>query len=310
MKTTNKRYARGAAYGLAAVVIWSSWHVITRLTVTTTLDAWDVTALRYIVAGTLLFPVLVRRGIAASRLGWFPLAVLVIGLGSPYALVAAAGLGFAPAYDSGSLNPGCMPLFVALIASAITRERPSAAQLIGLFLILAGVLVIMVWDGTEWNVWRLVGDLLFLLAAFLSGASTVVMREARLDPLYAAALICTGSLLIYLPVYVPLYGAHLTQVSLSEIVVQAIFQGVIVTIIALLLYGRAVMLLGAPGAAAFGALVPVIAALSGIALLDEWPSATGWVAIGLISAGVYLASGAPLPEWLGNKRWLWANKNY
>jgi hypothetical protein len=63
----------------------------------------------------------------------------VSGLGAPYALVAT-GLQFAPAYDQGALNPGCMPLFVALIvtidAHAILRvnetiqtSRPSTPTL-------------------------------------------------------------------------------------------------------------------------------------------------------------------------------------
>jgi len=43
----------------------------------------------------------------------FGLAVIITGLGAPYALVAASGLRFAPAYDQRALNPGCMPLFVA-----------------------------------------------------------------------------------------------------------------------------------------------------------------------------------------------------
>src|SRR5262249_52691305 len=38
---------------------------------------------------------------------------------TPYALVVAVGLRFAPAYDAGALNPGCMPLFVALIAAIV-----------------------------------------------------------------------------------------------------------------------------------------------------------------------------------------------
>src|SRR5271166_4056432 len=42
---------------------------------------------------------------------------IIAGTGAPYALVAAAGLHFAPACDGGALNPGCMPLFVALIAA-------------------------------------------------------------------------------------------------------------------------------------------------------------------------------------------------
>jgi drug/metabolite transporter (DMT)-like permease len=60
---------------------------------------------------------------------------------------------------------------------------------------------------------------------------------------------------------------------------------------------RAVAILGASGGAAFGALVPALSALSAIPLLDEWPNETAWVGIVLISAGVYLTSGAALPSW-------------
>jgi drug/metabolite transporter (DMT)-like permease len=69
-----------------------------------------------------------------------------------------------------------------------------------------------------------------------------------------------------------------------------------VTIVSLLLYGRAVAILGASGAAAFGALVPALSALLAIPLLDEWPNETDWVGIVLISAGVDLTSGGPLPS--------------
>ncbi|HEV3183495.1 MAG TPA: DMT family transporter, partial [Xanthobacteraceae bacterium] len=136
-------YLKGAVYGLAAVSIWAGWSVMTRLAVTTSLDAWDVAALRFGVAGVLLAPVVARRGLARERLGWFGLAVLIAGVGAPYVLVAAGGLQFAPASDQGALNPGCMPLFVALLAVLVLGETLSAAQKSGLWLIAAGALVIV-----------------------------------------------------------------------------------------------------------------------------------------------------------------------
>jgi len=60
------------------------------------------------------------------------------------------------------------------------------------------------------------------------------------------------------------------------------------------LYG--LLCLTATAGAAFGALVPALSALLAIPLLGELPGATDWVAIILISAGVYLASGGPLPD--------------
>jgi drug/metabolite transporter (DMT)-like permease len=121
------------------------------------------------------------------------------------------------------------------------------------------------------------------------------MRQAKLEPLHAAALVSTGSLVIYLPIYLALYGARLERLTLAEFTVQALFQGVLVTIVSLLLYVRAVAILGASGGAAFGALVPALSALFAIPILGEWPSETGWVAIVLISTGVWLASGVPSP---------------
>ena len=83
---------------------------------------------------------------------------------------------------------------------------------------------------------------------------------------------------------------------IADLAIQTIFQGVLVTIVSLILYGRAVVILGASGGAAFGALVPALSALFAIPLLGEWPNGTDWVGIALVSVGVYLASGGPLPS--------------
>jgi drug/metabolite transporter (DMT)-like permease len=287
-------YLKGAGFGFAAVSIWAGWSVLTRLAVTTTLDAWDIAALRFGVAGLLLSPVLVKRGLALDRLGWSGLAVMIAGVGAPYVLVAAAGLRFAPASDQGALNPGCMPLFVALIAATVLGERLSSGRKLGLSLILAGVAVIVFSHAVTWDTSRMFGDALFLIAASLNACFPVVMRRARLDPLHAAALVATGSLVIYLPIYLALFGARLGRMPLADLTLQAIFQGLLVTIVSIVLYGRAVAILGASGGAAFGALVPPLSALLAIPVLGERPGEPDWVGIALISAGVYLASGGPL----------------
>jgi drug/metabolite transporter (DMT)-like permease len=294
MWPANSDYLKGAIFGLAAVSIWASWSVITRLAVTTSLDAWDIAALRFGVAGLLLSPVVVQRGLARDRLGWFGLAAIIAGQGAPYALVAASGLHFAPARDQGALNPGCMPLFVALIATTTLRAKLSTARKLGLCLILAGALVIIDWQA--WSASRTFGDTLFLFAAFLTACFTVVMRHAELEPLHAAALVSTGSLVIYLPIYLAFYGAPLTQMPFADFAVQAFFQGVIVTIVGVVLYGRAVTILGASGGAAFGALVPALSALFAIPVLGELPRDTDWIGILLISSGVYVASEGPFPS--------------
>jgi drug/metabolite transporter (DMT)-like permease len=295
MRSDIPNYPRGAVFGLAAVSIWAGWSAMTRLAVTTSLDAWDIPALRFGVAGLLLLPIVIQRGLALDRLGWSGLAGLIVGTGAPYALVVALGLRFAPAYDAGALNPGCMPFFVALIAALSLGEKLSTTQKIGLSLILSGALIIVGWRGTTWSISRSVGDVLFLVASFLSAGYTVIMRKSKLDPVHVAALVATGSLAVYAPLYFGIRGLHLAQVPVADLTIQVIFQGIVVTIISLVLYCRAVLILGASGGSSFGALVPALSAVLAIPLLGEWPTASGWVGIVLISAGVYLASGGPLP---------------
>jgi drug/metabolite transporter (DMT)-like permease len=71
--------------------------------------------------------------------------------------------------------------------------------------------------------------------------------------------------------------------------------------VSLVLFGRAVALLGASAAGAFIALGPVIATLLAIPILNEWPTADDWIGIAVINVRVYLASGGPLPRRLSDR---------
>lgn len=217
MEPFRLNYVKGAVFGVAAGSIWAGWSAVTRLAVTTSLDAWDIPALRFGVAGLLLFPIVIRRGLARDRLGWLGLAGIIVGTGAPYALVAAAGLCFAPAYDQGALNPGCMPLFVGVIEAIVLGEKPSGARKFGLALIFSGALIIIVWHGSAWSISRDFGDALFLIASFLTATFTVIMRRSKLDPIHTAALVSTGSLVIYAPIYLALRGFHVAAVPLADL---------------------------------------------------------------------------------------------
>ena len=91
-------------------------------------------------------------------------------------------------------------------------------------------------------------------------------------------------------------GATLARAPWGDIALQAIVQGVLTAIVSLLLYGRAVSLLGASSGAAFAALCPAMTALLAIPVLGEWPRAVDWAAITAISVGVYVVSGGPQPR--------------
>ena len=293
-KPTTSDYTRGTLYGLAAVCIWAGFIVVSRLGVRTTLTPWDIAAIRFAVAGLLLLPYALKKGLALERLGWLGVAAIVTGCGVPMVLLVNAGLLFAPAAHAGALFPGVMPLMVAILAAAILKESFTAQKTIGLLLIVIGAAGIVWAAGGIFGTTQIIGDALFLAAALAWAGYTVAMRRARLDGLHAAAIAAAGSLVLYLPAYWLIAGARVFRAPLSDIALQAVVQGALTAIVALLLYGRMVALLGATRGAAFVALTPAMTALLAIPVLGEWPSPVDWAAIALISLGVYVVSGGPL----------------
>jgi drug/metabolite transporter (DMT)-like permease len=221
------------------------------------------------------------------------LAAIVLGGAAPVFL-ANTGLLFAPAAHAGALFPGVMPLMVALLAATFLGERLTTTKKLGFVPILVGVFAIAWGSGGEFGSMQNVGHVLFLCAALAWALYTVAMRKARLDGLHAAAISAVGSMLLYLPLYAVVHDTTLARAPWSDIALQAFVQGVLTAIVSLLLYGRAVNILGASSGAAFAASCPAMTALMAIPVLGEWPKPIDWVAIAFISIGVYVVSGGPM----------------
>jgi drug/metabolite transporter (DMT)-like permease len=283
-----------------AVAIWAGWLVMMRLGVTTTLSASDLIALRFAIAGPLLLPVVIRRGLAIDQLGWPGFIAVVFGAGAPQLLVVGAGLSFAPVAHAGALYQGVVPLAVACLASLVLRERLAAIRKIGLSFVLIGAFMIGGVGLSSLGGRQSIGHLLFLAAAGMVAGYTVAIRRTRIDGLHAAAIAAVASLMIYLPLYAAFLEDEPFKAPAMDLVVQALYQGVLTAAVSLALYGRAIRVLGASNAAVFVALGPIMAALMAIPVLGEWPSRTDWIAIILVATGVYLSSGGPFPRWIAH----------
>ncbi len=285
----------GTLCGLGAVCIWASFIIASRIGVRTDLSPWDVAAIRFTVAGVLLLPYLLRHGLALDQLGWGGVAAIVAGCGAPLVLLVNAGLMYAPAAHAGALFPGVSPLLVALLSLLVLNEKITARKWAAVAFIAAGALVI-VFAGGPLQLSQVAGDALFLCASLAWAVFTIVLKRAGLNGLHATAIAAVGSLVFYMPPYLLITGAPVFKAPLHAIALQAVVQGVLTAIVALLLYGRAVAILGATGGAAFVALTPVLTGLASIPILGEWPKATDWLSIVVISLGVYILSGGRLPQ--------------
>jgi drug/metabolite transporter (DMT)-like permease len=269
--------------------------LLTRYGVTTSLSPYDLTALRFGCAGVLLLPIVIRRGFGVDRVGLPLLGVICAGAGVPYVLIASAGLQFAPVAQAGALIPGTMPLWAALLAVVFLHERIGGIRRLGLLLIPAGILVLLGSGVADLATGQWRGQVLFLLAACTWASFTVAMRRAAgkgLTALHATAIVSVVSAAWYLPVYVLLLPHRISGAPWDAVLIQSFYHGVLVAVVSLFAYSRAVAILGASLGASFASLVPVLAMLAAIPVLGELPRPVDYIGIAAVTLGVFLSSGA------------------
>lgn len=288
----NNNRLTGFAAGLSYALIWSSWLVMTRLGVTTTLTAGDVATLRFAVPAILLAPMLTgraRHAIAAAP--WKTLVIMAIGAGAPMFLLAAYGMRYAPAAHAGALLPGSMPLFVAILSLLVLREGMGGLRALGFGLIFAGDLFIGGYNAlvsTDGS-WR--GHLMFLSGAFLWATYTLAFRRSGLTPWQGALWANGASFLVFVPLHLLFGDSRLAEAPVQDIVLQIIFQGGASGFAGMALYGLAVSRLGASRGSAFTSLTPVGATLLAIPILGEIPDLVSVAGIFCVAFGVAMASG-------------------
>ncbi|GIL39419.1 DMT family transporter [Roseiterribacter gracilis] len=287
-----KQLPLGIAWALFTVLLWASWQIATRFGVTRSMSVFDLVAVRFAVAAIVMLPIVLRHGFAVQRLGIRTVLALAVTAGAPYVLVAAGGLSLAPAGQGGALIPGVLPLWVTLIGVLFLRERPSRLRFFGLLLIFCGAASIVGIEGIGQSSSQLFGQVLLLSSSCLWAIYTLLNRRTGLTSLHATAIVSTLSAAFYLPVYVLFLHPTLDEAPLPAVLFQGLYQGVFISLGALIGWNRALALLGSTGVAPFASLVPVLTLFAAIPILGEVPTTVEWIGTALISFGVPFASGA------------------
>ena len=83
--------------------------------------------------------------------------------------------------------------------------------------------------------------------------------------------------------------------SVQELMFHVVYQGLLMSVVAVVAFSRAVTLLGAGAGTAIIALLPVIVAALAVPVLGEIPSRISAMAIGAIAVGALLAA-RPAPS--------------
>jgi drug/metabolite transporter (DMT)-like permease len=250
--------------------------------------------LRFACAALVLLLLLYLRERRLPRLSPREL-VMVVGLGllgiTVYNTLFTAGLALVEASRAALIVP-TNPAFTALFAALLLKERLGRTRAFGVALCVLGALWVLA-RGDPRTFTELefgVGEMILVLCIFMWSAYTLLGRVAlsTLSPLALTAYVmAAGALPLALP-------ASVEGASLGEVTWQgwAAFGYLVLfgTVIPFLWFYEGVKALGAARASQFINLVPPIAVLASVLLLDESLTPGLYVGMALVVVGLYLTN--------------------
>jgi drug/metabolite transporter (DMT)-like permease len=272
---------------LVLATLWGASYTFIKLGVAT-IPPVTLIAARTLIAGAVLVVVIRSRGLALPRDGatWRRfLFQACLNSVIPFTLIAGAertvDAGLATILNSTS------PIFAFLLTVAITRhEAVTARKLLGVVAGIAGTCLIVGVEALGGIGEELLAQLAIVAATICYAGAAIFGRGFKqLDPIMPAA----GSLICGAAILVPLSLAldrPWTLAPSAESVLALLALAVFSTALAFVIYFRLVGTLGSVGTTAQAYLRVPIGVAIGAALLGETLSATAWIGLACVIAGV------------------------
>lgn len=284
MNIERQRFGLGITAALAVVGIWSGFIVVARFGVTHTLTIYDVAALRFGFAGLISLPFAFLWW--PRRLPLWKCLALAAGPGAPYALLAYAGMTYAPVTHAAVFLNGALPVFTLLLAFLVLRETPGIWKVAGAALVLAGCALLAFSGSSVYGPDLWIGYLFLLAASLVLAAYMLNTRMWGLRPRELLALVPVLNGALFVPVWLAGLPSNLAAAPWSEILLQMLYQGLGPSLIAVPLFMIAIKNLGSTPTAALMAGVPAVATLIAIPTLGEFPNSWEWTGMVVVTVGI------------------------
>ena len=294
MTATPSSHRAGWIAVAATICIWTGFILVSRAGGKGLLTGWDVAALRFGVGG--LVAVFFLRRVKLPPIEVIALFSVFGGIG--YAVTVYTAFRLAPAAHASVLMPGALPFATAVIAWLWLNQAPSRLQRVALGLVFAGIVLTAadtLSHGAQITGLQLIGDALFLCGSSAWAMFTLLLRRYPMPPLAATVATTLGSAVVYLPLWWLFLPSTLGQAPAAEIAMQAVYQGVLVVFVAMLLYTFAVRRLGPQPVALMMAVVPGLSALAAVPVLGEPLSLLALAGLAAVTAGAVIGA-RPAPK--------------
>jgi drug/metabolite transporter (DMT)-like permease len=283
----------GILVGLCAASIGALYTVFARQGLAQGLAPWDLTFLRFSVAGVLTLPIL---AIAIStqwpllRQNWRIWLAVSLLAGPLFGMLMFGALHFAPPSHAAVFPFTAMSVMGMVMAAIFLGDRITLRRVIGIGIVISGLVVLAGLNAASIQGNALIGDLLFIAAGTMWAGFGILLRKHKLNPVLATAVISFAALITYVPLYLIWTGAQsLKAVAMPTLLTQVLVQGVIAGGGTLYTYGKMVSLLGPARAAIFPALAPGIAALLAWPVLGHVPHSTELIGLTLAITGLIIS---------------------
>jgi drug/metabolite transporter (DMT)-like permease len=191
-----------------------------------------------------------------------------------------------------------VPLFTALVARVVLKDKLKANFFLGFSLAMSGIILI-VFNGSFVLKLNPLGDLLSILAAIVWAFYSVLIKQisARQSDVFALTRkVYIYGLLFTLPI-LPLAGFHLglERLASPSSLLNLLFLGVVASALCFVTWNYAVPILGPMKTSVYVYLVPVVTIVAAALVLHEPVTLVATIGVALILAGMALS------EWTGRR---------
>ncbi|PIB35729.1 hypothetical protein BFP72_10150 [Reichenbachiella sp. 5M10] len=272
-----------SAGALVMTFIWSGWIILSRSGVQTSLTPEDLTVIRYGTATVVALPFTLRYDWKSLTL--WKAVIIALGCGFPYTMFSFYGLQSVKAANAGVIVNGLLPVFGVILAYLVLGERSTKQRMFAIVLILLANLIMIGNPSqltTHWFGWAMLlgASLVFSSYMFLGKRWGFTTRDVL-------AFLPVINLVLFLPWWL-MTDSGIANAPLSDLVLQASYQGVLVSIIALLLTFYAIQHIGAMTLSIYFSFVPFVTAILAWVILQEHLSTVEIAGILICSLGLFL----------------------
>ena len=249
--------------------------------------------MRFLVAATLMTVLIVVGWIRIDLRGKDIRPVLLVSFWQPvmYFIMENTGLKYTSASEAGVMIAS-IPIVVAVLSSVILKERSNKIQIVFILMSIAGVLVMVLGDGSASNPTQLKGILLLLGAVFSASMYNIFSRKAsvKFTPIEITyVMMCIGTIVfgvLYFSDCVIHSKAVITAISVDSITA-ILYLGIISSVVAFLFANYTLSRLPAAQSSVFANLTTVVSVIAGVIFRNESFGLTKIIGTLIIIIGVF-----------------------